>query len=130
MYYTYILIVISYGSGLDSCRLRPRTHGNVFLRSCIVYCSQGIENLLYPGHFLSTVKNRWICRSYDWLFSIGLLAILYYAWRTILFFDAVHLNRLLWPRLCVCNSKEWFVPKEARKANLDAHKCIRQFIQG
>ena len=36
-------------------RLRPRTHGNVFLRFCIVYCSQG--NREQPAHYLKQYKN-------------------------------------------------------------------------
>ena len=35
--------------------LRPRTHGNVFLRFCIVYCSQG--NREQPAHYLKQYKN-------------------------------------------------------------------------
>ena len=37
------------------CMLRPRTHGNVFLRFCIVYCSQG--NREQPAHCLKQYKN-------------------------------------------------------------------------
>ena len=33
----------------------PRTHGNVFLRFCIVYCSQG--NRKQPAHYLKQYKN-------------------------------------------------------------------------
>ena len=36
-------------------RLWPRTHGNVFLRFCIVYCSQG--NREQPAHYLKQYKN-------------------------------------------------------------------------
>ena len=36
-------------------QLRPRTHGNVFLRFCIVYCSQG--NREQPAHYLKQYKN-------------------------------------------------------------------------
>ena len=38
-----------------SNRLWPRTHGNVFLRFCIVYCSQG--NREQPAHYLKQYKN-------------------------------------------------------------------------
>ena len=34
---------------------RPRTHGNVFLRFCIVYCSQG--NRKQPAYYLKQYKN-------------------------------------------------------------------------
>ena len=34
---------------------RPRTHGNVFLRFCIVYCSQG--NREQPARYLKQYKN-------------------------------------------------------------------------
>ena len=34
---------------------RPRTHGNVFLRFCIVYCFQG--NREQPAHYLKQYKN-------------------------------------------------------------------------
>ena len=33
----------------------PRTHGNVFLRFCIAYCSQG--NREQPAHYLKQYKN-------------------------------------------------------------------------
>ena len=39
--------------GLDD--VCPRTHGNVFLRFCIVYCSQG--NREQPAHYLKQYKN-------------------------------------------------------------------------
>ena len=35
--------------------LRPRKHGNVSLRFCIVYCSQG--NREQPAHYLKQYKN-------------------------------------------------------------------------
>ena len=35
--------------------LRPRTHGNVFLRFCIVYCPRG--NREQPAHYLKQYKN-------------------------------------------------------------------------
>ena len=35
--------------------MRPHTHGNVFLRFCIVYCSQG--NQEQSAHFLKQYKN-------------------------------------------------------------------------
>ena len=35
--------------------IRPRTHGNVFLRFCIVYCSQGSRE--QPAHYLKQYKN-------------------------------------------------------------------------
>ena len=35
--------------------IRPHTHGNVFLRFCIVYCSQG--NREQPAHYLKQYKN-------------------------------------------------------------------------
>ena len=35
--------------------MRPRTHGTVFLRFCIVYCSQG--NREQPAHYLKQYKN-------------------------------------------------------------------------
>ena len=35
--------------------LRPRTHRNVFVRFCIVYCSQG--NREQPAHYLKKYKN-------------------------------------------------------------------------
>ena len=35
--------------------VRPHTHGNVFLRFCIVYCSQG--NREQPAHYLKQYKN-------------------------------------------------------------------------
>ena len=34
---------------------RPRTHGNVFLRFCIAYCSQG--NREQTAHYLKQYKN-------------------------------------------------------------------------
>ena len=35
--------------------ITPRTHGNVFLRFCIVYCSQG--NREQPAHYFKQYKN-------------------------------------------------------------------------
>ena len=35
--------------------VRPRTHGNVFLHFCIVFCSQG--NREQPAHYLKQYKN-------------------------------------------------------------------------
>ena len=35
--------------------VRLRTHGNVFLRFCIVFCSQG--NREQPAHYLKQYKN-------------------------------------------------------------------------
>ena len=46
------LILIWVGKNL---LLRPRTHGNVFLRFCIVYCSQG--NQEQPAHYFKQYKN-------------------------------------------------------------------------
>ena len=40
---------------MATCTFRPRTHGNVFLRFCIVYCSQG--NREQPVHYLKQYKN-------------------------------------------------------------------------
>ena len=39
-----------------SATFRPRTHGNVFLHFCIVYCSQ--ENREQPAHYLIQYKKR------------------------------------------------------------------------
>ena len=39
--------------------LRPRTHGNVFLRFCIVYCSQGNREQL--AHYLKQYENVSVC---------------------------------------------------------------------
>ena len=36
--------------------LWPRTHRNVFLRFCIVYCFQGIRE--QPAHYLKQYKNE------------------------------------------------------------------------
>ena len=41
--------------GAEKPVFRPRTHGNVFLRFCIVYCSQG--NREQPAHYLKLYKN-------------------------------------------------------------------------
>ena len=38
-------------------RLRPRTHGNVFLRFCIVYCSQGNREHA-TSSLLETIQKR------------------------------------------------------------------------
>ena len=38
---------------------RPRAHGNVSLRFCIVYCSQG--NREQPAHYLKQYKNAGKC---------------------------------------------------------------------
>ena len=46
-------VFMSYG--LTLAPFRPRTHGNVFLRFCIVYCSQG--NREQPAHYLKQYKN-------------------------------------------------------------------------
>ena len=43
------------GDGRTKLAFRPRTHGNVFLRFCIVYCSQG--NREQPAHYLKQYKN-------------------------------------------------------------------------
>ena len=40
---------------LSQDRLRPCTHGNVFLRFCIIYCSQG--NREQPAYYLKQYKN-------------------------------------------------------------------------
>ena len=59
----------------------PRTHGNVFLRFCIAYCSQG--NREQPAHYLKQYKNagkrfrvygamvlaRWDTHSWVWVHS-------------------------------------------------------------
>ena len=45
---------VIYG-GVLSNYIAPRTHGNVFLRFCIVYCSQG--NRKQPAYYLKQYKN-------------------------------------------------------------------------
>ena len=52
MLYTPIYLAMTIVTQIGVCKrsFRPRTHGNVFLRFCIVYCSQG--NREQPTHYL------------------------------------------------------------------------------
>ena len=52
---TEIVIMQCYNLIHENTHVMPRTHGNVSLRFCIVYCSQG--NREQPAHYLKQYKN-------------------------------------------------------------------------
>ena len=55
----YFIKIVCALHGYDSNAFSPRTNGNVFLRFCIVYCSQG--NREQPAHYLKQYKNAGKC---------------------------------------------------------------------
>ena len=85
--------------------IRTRTHGNAFLRFCIVYCSQG--NREQPAHYLKQYKNAG--KRFRVYGALGYVHTVSFSQRFHLFFNPLRTENLRKTTPCAHSLSAWAI---------------------